>query len=137
MVPSTLLERGDRLPHYYSHLLPVPFDVEVSTAGIAYCRKIAATPQFAAIVALGLPGRGVDLQNYTTALGLGPSSTPLGQPQCSREDGGVVDCELKVYGTSNVCVVDASIIPVHISAHTQGTVYGIAEKAADIILGKH
>ncbi|KAG8754358.1 hypothetical protein FRC11_006697, partial [Ceratobasidium sp. 423] len=50
-----------------------------------------------------------------------------------KELGGVVDTNLKVYGTANVRVVDASIIPIHIGAHTQRTVYGIAEKAAKII----
>ncbi|KAI5242584.1 alcohol oxidase [Aureobasidium subglaciale] len=50
-----------------------------------------------------------------------------------EEMGGVVDNKLKVYGISNVRVVDASVLPVQLSAHLSSSLYGIAEKAAVMI----
>uniref|UniRef100_A0A0W0EZU7 Glucose-methanol-choline oxidoreductase C-terminal domain-containing protein n=1 Tax=Moniliophthora roreri TaxID=221103 RepID=A0A0W0EZU7_MONRR len=45
-----------------------------------------------------------------------------------REKNGVVDSNLKVYGIKNIRVVDLSIAPVHSTAHSQATVYAIAEQ---------
>ncbi|KAK6521933.1 hypothetical protein TWF281_002508 [Arthrobotrys megalospora] len=47
---------------------------------------------------------------------------------------GVVDERLRVYGTTNLRCIDASIMPVQISCHPQATVYAIAEKGASMIL---
>lgn len=53
-----------------------------------------------------------------------------------RDKGGVVDNQCKVYGTTNVRVVDASIFPTHVQGNIVSLVYAVAEKASDIIKGK-
>ncbi|KAL4909667.1 hypothetical protein BDW74DRAFT_186185 [Aspergillus multicolor] len=54
-----------------------------------------------------------------------------------RELGGVVGSSLVVYGTENVRVIDASVLPAQISGHLTSIVYAVAERVADLIKGKY
>ncbi|KAI3394499.1 hypothetical protein diail_2633 [Diaporthe ilicicola] len=64
----------------------------------------------------------------------GPNYHPIGTASMmARELGGVVDPNLKVYGTSNVRVVDASVLPLQVSGHLTATLYAVAIRASEII----
>lgn len=50
-----------------------------------------------------------------------------------EEIGGVVDCRLRVYGTTNVRVMDASTFPVIPRGNIESVEYAAAEKGADLV----
>lgn len=50
-----------------------------------------------------------------------------------KEQGGVVDDRLSVYGVKGLRVVDASVFPLEPLGNIQATVYAVAERAADIL----
>jgi choline dehydrogenase-like flavoprotein len=119
------------------------YDMEGLVEILKFCRRIArAEPLRSVWVAEYEPGEALvqtdeDWREYirnTTLTIFHPMGTAAMLP---RKDGGVVDSKLTVYGTANLRVVDASIIPVEISAHPQTAVYGIAERAAEIIIAAH
>ncbi|KAL4771361.1 hypothetical protein BDW60DRAFT_190654 [Aspergillus nidulans var. acristatus] len=67
-----------------------------------------------------------------------PNYHPVGTASMlPRENGGVVSPELKVYGTKNVRVIDASVLPFQLCGHLQSTLYAVAEKASDLIKQRH
>jgi choline dehydrogenase-like flavoprotein len=57
-------------------------------------------------------------------------------PTCTCAIGRVVDSDLWVFGTEGLRVADASVMPSIVRGNTNAAVIAIAEKAADILLGK-
>ncbi|KAK7458036.1 hypothetical protein VKT23_009946 [Stygiomarasmius scandens] len=120
-----------------------PLDVERLVAGVKLMRKITKTAPYSNGVD-GIYDPPEDVFGNDDKLvewireKVESFNHPIGTvPMLPRADGGVVDSSLKVYGTKNLRVADASIIPLQISAHIQHTVYAIAEKAADMIKFEH
>ncbi|KAF7878799.1 hypothetical protein EAF04_000002 [Stromatinia cepivora] len=119
----------------------VDFDLKVQVAIAKWTRKFWATKPLGNAFTEISPGYAVVPKNATDAQWetwikstFGPNNHPVGT--CSmqgRTSGGVVDSNLKVYFTSNVRVVDASILPYQVSGHLTSTLYAVAEKASDII----
>lgn len=51
-----------------------------------------------------------------------------------RDQGGVVDASLSVYGVEGLKIADLSIIPRNVAANTNNTALAVGEKAADIFI---
>ena len=115
---------------------------EVDTAllreGVHFARRLAVAPSIASLNPFEVsPGSNVTASADIEAFIRSTASTlyhPAGSCKMgSRDDGGVVDQELKVYGVEGLRIVDASVMPILPASHIMTTVYATAEKAADII----
>ncbi|KAJ7635367.1 GMC oxidoreductase [Roridomyces roridus] len=124
-------------PHYFEN----DFDLENLVQHFKFTRKLAQTEPFkSGVVVETCPGPGCTsdeaIRDYIKNTHTTTWHTVGSCSMLPKEKQGVVDPELKVYGTTNLRIVDISIIPLHIAAHTHATAYVIAEKAADIIRGR-
>ncbi|KAJ3769878.1 alcohol oxidase [Lentinula raphanica] len=123
--------------------LTTEVDVLAAIAAARRISLIAATPPFSELLAedalekAGVPGvnateeevRKWILETYISDIHFVGSNSMM-----RKELGGVVSPELLVYGTTNLRIADASILPLSVFPHPTLGLYGVAEKVADMIL---
>ncbi|KAG1841534.1 GMC oxidoreductase [Suillus subalutaceus] len=112
------------------------FDLDTMVELVKFCRRLAQTPP--------LKGEG---EGRLKEIHPGPdcqddaaiaewirnnvNTTFHTAGSCSmlpKELNGVVDPQLKVWGTHNIRVADLSVIPLHVGSHTQSVAYALAEQ---------
>ena len=128
-------------PKYLSH----PLDLEILARHLCYIETLVETePLFSLLKPNGKRNapkayvKSVDAAKEYAQLASISNWHCVGTcAMLPREKGGVVDERLIAYGTKNLRVVDASLMPIISQADTQSTVYAVAERAADLIKAEH
>lgn len=132
-------------PKFYGNYLQHPDDIRTFIQGIRIAQRIALSDAFKKYdveqVTTPLPGckhltfdsdpywecalryLSSTLHHQVATCKMGPAHDPEA----------VVDNQLRVYGINNLRVVDTSIIPIPLTAHTNVPAFMVGEKAADLI----
>jgi len=121
-------------PSYFGH----PLDLQLQTLATQQAAQVYSTSPLAEMVDGSILPASLPTTYEAWEMFVKDTFTSVWHPiatlsMMKEEFGGVVDNKLKVYGLSNVRVVDASVLPVQLSAHLSSSLYGIAEKAAVMI----
>jgi choline dehydrogenase-like flavoprotein len=115
-------------------------DLPTLRAGLKLVREVAAQAPLGAFCGREI-GPGVDVRSndeldaYIRAT-LATAHHPCGTCRMGIDADAVVDASLQLRGVQNLRVVDASVMPDLVGGNINATVILIAEKAADMILGK-
>ena len=125
-------------PRFFSHT----DDLNAMVAGVKTMREIMAQPEIAKYVTgeIGAwQGAKTDAQiieaiRQTAYTGHHPCSSAKMGPD--KDPLAVLDSELRVRGVDKLRVCDASAMPSQITGNLNATVIAMAERGADLILGK-
>jgi choline dehydrogenase len=127
-------------PRIDPNLLSVPEDLEPLLRGIRLARRIFASPAFARYRAEEVaPGPEAQSDAELAAYVRAEAYTvhhPVSTCRMGTDPLAVVDPVLRVAGIEGLRVADASVFPAIIGGNTNAAVVMVAEKAADMILGR-
>ncbi|KAK0224287.1 alcohol oxidase [Armillaria fumosa] len=114
-------------PNYFSH----PQDIAIMQYAVESAKNFVAAPAWDGYILGGT----ANITENVLRDGVGTVFHPVGTASMSPADAswGVVNPDLKLKGAKGVRIVDASVLPLVPSGHTQVPVYIIAERAADLI----
>ena len=134
----TLRERNPLVPPVIQpNTFAVEDDLRVLVAGLRLARAIAQTQPLAAFCgAEHWPGTQAQDDAALAEHARAHCQTlyhPVGTCKMGHDPLAVVDHELRVHGIAGLRVVDASVMPTIVRAHTNAATIMIAERAADLI----
>jgi choline dehydrogenase-like flavoprotein len=127
-------------PRILFNLLQAPADRQTMREMLRFSRKFFATsPALQLVAEEVIPGAGVESDAELDAhirRSVGTAMHPAGTCAMGGDAQAVVDAHLRVRGLRGLRVIDASVMPTIVGGNTNAPVIMIAEKAADMILGR-
>jgi choline dehydrogenase len=125
----------------FANYMSTSYDREISIAAVKYARKIAQTEPLRSLITREVKpnnpqsdeeilefcrNNGATIFHPTGTCQMGPDSDPMA----------VLDSSLRVRGVQGLRVVDCSVMPTLPSGNTNWPAVMLAERAADLILGR-
>lgn len=128
-------------PTIEPNYLDAEADRQCMRDGVRLARRIGASPALArhdagAISPVDADLRDDDAIDAWVRAGANTIFHPVGTCRMGSDSASVVDGELKVRGVAGLRVADASVMPTIVGGNTSAPTMMIAEKAADMILGR-